>query len=71
MFMDPFKGFICSHLQVTVSGCVHDGALQLEGINKRDQGGQTAKLDALIDLCHLRDKDRVRPGSGGHLGYRK
>lgn len=41
------------YLQITVPGSIHNGALQLEGVHKWNQGGQTGELNALIDLCDL------------------
>lgn len=41
------------YLQIAVSSSIHNGALQLEGIHKWNQGGQTVELNALIDLSHL------------------
>lgn len=35
---------------------IYNGALQLEGVHKWNQRGQTTELDALIDLCNLKFK---------------
>lgn len=43
-----------TYLQVAVARSINDGALQLEGIHKWHKRGQPAKLDALIDLSHLK-----------------
>lgn len=45
-----------TYLQVTVPSCIYYGPFQLESINKRNQRGQTRKLNALINLCHLHKK---------------
>jgi len=36
-----------------MSGCIDDITFQLESINKRNQGSQTRKFNALINLGHL------------------
>lgn len=46
-----------TYLQVAVPGCIYYGPFQLESINKRNQRGQTRKLNALINLSHLHEKN--------------
>lgn len=43
-----------SYLQITMPCSIYNGALQLEGVHKWNQRGQTTELDALIDLCNLK-----------------
>lgn len=43
-----------AYLEIAVASSVHDWALQLEGVHEGNQGGQTAELDALVDLSHLK-----------------
>ena len=52
-----------TYLQVAVPGCIYYGPFQLESINKRNQRGQTRKLNALINLCHLHKKHKVTNNS--------